>query len=138
MKLLVAVDGSPASLRAVEMAISFAKQRTASTIILLNVQNQTMLNLAEGIGFMSAAWIEDEEDRLGEEAVGKAVAACDAAGIPFAVSEVNEERLRKLLSAWRARKESIISSWEHVDWGASEVFSPVLLQLKFCTWCTSR
>jgi nucleotide-binding universal stress UspA family protein len=85
MKLLVAVDGSPASLRAVEMAISFAKQRTASTIILLNVQSQTMLNLAEGIGFMSAAWIEDEEDRLGEEALGKAVAACDAAGIPFAV-----------------------------------------------------
>jgi len=39
MKFLVAVDGSPASLRAVHLAIEFAIRRDA-ILILLNVQNE--------------------------------------------------------------------------------------------------
>jgi nucleotide-binding universal stress UspA family protein len=89
MKLLVPVDGSPASLHAVDFAITFAKERQAARITLLNVQNHTMLNLVEGTGLMAAAWVEEEEDRRGEEALKGAVAACDAAGIPF---DVRNER----------------------------------------------
>ena len=89
MKLLVPVDGSPASLRAVDFAVTFAKERQTASITLLNVQNPAMLNLAEGAGLMAAAWVEEEEDSRGEEALKGAVAACDAAGVPF---DVRNER----------------------------------------------
>lgn len=85
MKLLVAVDGSPASLRAVGLAIRFAKERQSASITLLNVQNQTMFNLADGAGLMAAAWVEEEEDRLGEDALRGAVAACEGAGAHFTI-----------------------------------------------------
>jgi nucleotide-binding universal stress UspA family protein len=85
MKFLVPVDGSPASLRAVDLAVTLAKERQPGSITLLNVQNQAMLNLAEGSGLMAAAWLEEEEDRQGEEALKGAVTACAAAGVPFNV-----------------------------------------------------
>src|SRR3954447_23817447 len=85
MKFLVAVDGSAASLRAVDLAITFAKVHQAPSITLLNVQNQAMLNLGEGAGLMAAGWIEEEEDRLGEDALREAVRACHAAGASFTV-----------------------------------------------------
>lgn len=80
MKFLVAVDGSPASLRAVNLAIEFATGRDAS-LILLNVQNLVMLGPSTGL--MAAAWIEEEEEGAGKEALKSAVAACQAAGVPF-------------------------------------------------------
>ena len=81
MKFLVAVDGSPASLRAVNLAIEFTTVRQQASMILLNVQNLTMLG--PGIGIMTAAWIEEEEERTGEEALKGPVAACQAAGVLF-------------------------------------------------------
>jgi nucleotide-binding universal stress UspA family protein len=89
MRFLVAVDGSPASLRAVDLAITFAKAPQGASITLLNVQNQAMLNLAEGAGLMASAWVEEEEDRQGDEALKGAVAACDAAAVHF---DVRSER----------------------------------------------
>jgi nucleotide-binding universal stress UspA family protein len=83
MKFLVPVDGSPASLRAVDLAVTFAKERQAATITLLNVQNQAMLNLTDGAGLMAVAWMEEEEDRQGEEALKEAVAACKDSGVRF-------------------------------------------------------
>jgi nucleotide-binding universal stress UspA family protein len=80
MKFLVAVDGSPASLRAVNLAIEFVARRDAS-VMLLNVQNFVMLGPSTGL--MTAAWIEEEEEGAGEEALRSAVAACQAAGVPF-------------------------------------------------------
>jgi nucleotide-binding universal stress UspA family protein len=87
MKFLVAVDGSPASRRAVDLAIKFTKQNEDASITLLNVQNQAALEFAEGagLGLMTTAWLEDEEDRLAEEALRGAVAACHAAGVQYAV-----------------------------------------------------
>jgi nucleotide-binding universal stress UspA family protein len=83
MKFLVAVDGSPASLRAVNLAIRFTMERQQASIILLNVQNLAMLGLTDGAGIMPAAWIEEEEERAGEEALKRAVVACQAAGVLF-------------------------------------------------------
>jgi nucleotide-binding universal stress UspA family protein len=42
MKFLVPLDGSPASLRAVKLAIKFAMEREQASIVLLNVQNLAM------------------------------------------------------------------------------------------------
>lgn len=81
MRLLVAVDGSPASLRAVNLAIGFARAQQRASIILLTVQNPTMLG--PDTGLMLAAWTEEEEERAGEGALQEAVAACQAADVPF-------------------------------------------------------
>ena len=83
MKFLVAVDGSPASLRAVKVAIEFTTVRQQASIILLNVQNLAMLG--PGTEIMTAAWIEEQEECAGEEALKEPVAACQAAGVRFTV-----------------------------------------------------
>ena len=83
MKFLVPVDGSPASLRAVKLAIQFVMEREQASIVLLNVQNPAMLGPTEGLGIMPAAVMEEEEERAGEEALKAAVAACRDAGVPF-------------------------------------------------------
>jgi nucleotide-binding universal stress UspA family protein len=83
MKLLVPVDGSPASLRAVKLAVDFVAGRQQSNIILLNVQNPAMPGLVERAGIMLAAWVEEEERSASEEALKEAVAACRAAGVLF-------------------------------------------------------
>lgn len=80
-KLLVAVDGSPASLRAVDFACEFAKGRPQASVTLLTVQNPAMLG--PDTGLMLAAWTEEEEERAGEEALKDAIAACQAVGIHF-------------------------------------------------------
>jgi nucleotide-binding universal stress UspA family protein len=85
MRLLVPVDGSPASLRAVKLAIGFATGWQQASIILLNVQNLAILGLTEGAETMLATWLEEEEERAGEEALEGAMAACQAAGVPFTV-----------------------------------------------------
>lgn len=82
MKFLVAVDGSPAALRAVHLTIEFAIRRDAS-LILLNVQNLVMLG--PGTGLMAAEWIEEETEGACEDALRSSVAACQAAGVQFAV-----------------------------------------------------
>jgi nucleotide-binding universal stress UspA family protein len=82
MKFLVAVDGSPASLRAVHLAIEFAIRRDAS-LILLNVQNMVMLG--PGTELMAAEWIEEETEGACEDALRSSVVACQAARVPFTV-----------------------------------------------------
>jgi nucleotide-binding universal stress UspA family protein len=84
MKLLVPVDGSPASLRAAKLAIEIAAGRDQTTIILLNVQNIRTLALTEGAKAVMAIWLEEEE-RVSREALREAIAACEAAGILFSV-----------------------------------------------------
>jgi nucleotide-binding universal stress UspA family protein len=81
MKMLVAVDGSPASLRAVDFATEFAKGRPQASIILLTVQYPAMLG--PDTGLMLASWTEEEEERAGAEALKGATAACQAAGVHF-------------------------------------------------------
>jgi nucleotide-binding universal stress UspA family protein len=85
MKLLVPVDGSPASLRAAKLAIEIAAGRDQTAIILLNVQNIPMLALTEGAEAVMAIWLEEEEERVSREALREAIAACEAAGILFSV-----------------------------------------------------
>lgn len=85
MKILVPVDGSPASLRALKFAIDHAKARAASSILVINVQNLGTLGLPEGAGLMPAEWIEQEEDRAGREILKEPQDLCEQAGISHAV-----------------------------------------------------
>jgi nucleotide-binding universal stress UspA family protein len=110
MKLLVAVDGSPASLRAVNMAIEFAGGRQSASVILLTVQNPTVLG--PDTGLMLAAWTEEEEERAGEEALKEAVAKCQAAGIQFTTR--NERGVPAVMIDQVARQENV----DHIIMGS--------------------
>ena len=78
MKILTPVDGSPASLRAVKLAIELAAGRQQTTIVLLNVQNIPMLALTESVRAVMAVWLEEEEERASAEALREATRACEA------------------------------------------------------------
>jgi nucleotide-binding universal stress UspA family protein len=81
MKILVPVDGSPASIRAIKLAIDQVKTVPGASLVIVNVQNLATLGLAEGAGIMPTAWIEQEEERAATEALQEAVTACREAGI---------------------------------------------------------
>jgi len=81
MKILVPVDGSPASIRAVKLAIGHVKALPEASLILLNVQNFSRLGVPEGAEIMPSTWIAQEEKERADEALKDAVATCREAGI---------------------------------------------------------
>jgi len=66
MKILVPVDGSPASLRAVKLAIELAAGLQQTTIVLLNVQNIPMPTLTDGSKKRKSARARRPSERLQE------------------------------------------------------------------------
>ena len=83
MKVLVPVDGSPASIRAVKLAINQVRTLAGASLVIVNVQNFATLGLAEGAGIMPPAWIEQEEERGATEALQDAITACREAGVAY-------------------------------------------------------
>jgi nucleotide-binding universal stress UspA family protein len=75
MKILAPVDGSPASLRAVKLAVDYVSARSEATLVLMNVQNFSGINLLEGAEIIPSAWIEQEEKRAAAEALKEAAHA---------------------------------------------------------------
>jgi nucleotide-binding universal stress UspA family protein len=84
LKTLVAVDGSPASIRALKLAIRQMEFTECGSLVLVNVQNFGTLGLAEGAGIMPLAWIEQEEVQAATQALQDAIAACEQAGVAYA------------------------------------------------------
>jgi nucleotide-binding universal stress UspA family protein len=84
MKILVPIDGSPASIRAVRLAIDQVKAVPAeASLILVNVQNFSTLGLPEGTEIMPSAWIQQKEESAASDALKGAVVACREAGINY-------------------------------------------------------
>jgi nucleotide-binding universal stress UspA family protein len=83
MKILVPVDGSPASIRAVKLAIDQAKAVAGASIVVVNVQNLSTLGLAEGAGIMPLPWIEQEEERASSGALQEAATVCREAEVTY-------------------------------------------------------
>jgi nucleotide-binding universal stress UspA family protein len=85
MKILVPVDGSPASIRAVKFAIDQVKTVAGASLVIANVQNPATLDLAEGAGIMPLGWIEQEERSAATAALREAVTTCREAGVTFVI-----------------------------------------------------
>jgi len=84
VKILVPVDGSPASIRAVKLGINQVKAVPGASLVIVNVQNLATLGFIEGAGIMSSSWIEQEEEKAGKEALREAETACREAGVSYA------------------------------------------------------
>ena len=83
MKILVPVDGSAASIRAVRLAIDHVMLLPEGSLVLLNVQNFSGLSLPEGAEIMPSSWVEQQEERAAGEALKDAVAMCRERGISY-------------------------------------------------------
>jgi nucleotide-binding universal stress UspA family protein len=83
MKILVPVDGSPASIRAVRLAIEQVKVHAGASLIIVSVQNAGTLGLTGGSEIMPSAWIEQQEEKAATEVLQEAVTTCREAGVSY-------------------------------------------------------
>ena len=80
MKVLVPVDGSPASLRAVDFAIKMASQTPGTSLVLLNVQNINAMELA---GEAMGGGLQEMIAEASAKALNDAIRRLEAAGADF-------------------------------------------------------
>jgi nucleotide-binding universal stress UspA family protein len=80
-KILVPVDGSPASLRAVDFAIEMANQNPGTSLVLLNVQNIGATELS-GAVMGSYDW-QEKASQASAKALKEAIGKLEAAGAVF-------------------------------------------------------
>ena len=79
-KVLVPIDGSAASLRALDFAIEMTGQNPGTSLVLLNVQNISAMDLADAA--MGSDW-QEAASHASAEALKEAVGKAQAAGIAF-------------------------------------------------------
>ncbi|HVH77210.1 MAG TPA: universal stress protein [Stellaceae bacterium] len=85
MRILVPIDGSAPSLRAVEHAIGLVGGRAGSEIILLNVQGPETLDVSDFAAVVTAQADRARAARQSKAALRKAVARCGQANARFTV-----------------------------------------------------
>lgn len=78
--MLIPIDGSPASIRALKLAID---QLPKASFVIVNVQNPAALGLDGGGGIMPLEWIEQQEEEATRKGLQRAVAVCREAGATF-------------------------------------------------------
>jgi hypothetical protein len=108
MKILVPVDGSPASIRVIKLAIVQVKTVAGASLVIVNIQNPATLGGAEGLGLMPPAWLEQEEKTAAMEAMQQAVTTCRERQelLTWLVQSVAPLPKRSIM--WHARK-----TWRH-------------------------
>jgi nucleotide-binding universal stress UspA family protein len=79
-KILIPVDGSPASLRAVDFAIELVAQNPNTSLVLLNVQKIPAIELAES---MATDSLNEEAMQASAKALKEAIGKSEGAGVAF-------------------------------------------------------
>ena len=83
LKILTPVDGSPASLRAVDFALEMLSRNPGGSLVLLHVQNLGSIDIAGASAVMPPDWIQDAASQASAQALKGALSKCKAAGIEF-------------------------------------------------------
>ena len=83
MRILVPVDGSAASLRALDHALSLVKGREDAELVLVNVQSRDTLDVSDFTAVVSADSDRALAARRSEVALKRAVAACRKGDVHF-------------------------------------------------------
>jgi len=81
-KILVPVDGSPASLRAVDFAIELMGQRPGTSLVLLHVHNIPALGLASA-SEAATGWLEEAASQSSTKALKDAIRKCEGGNVVF-------------------------------------------------------
>ena len=82
-QVLVPVDGSPASLRAVDFAIEMVAQNPSTSLVLLNVQSIPAIELAAASEAMATDWLQDAALQASVKALKDAKGQCENASVAF-------------------------------------------------------
>ena len=82
-RTLIPVDGSPASLRAVDFAIKMVAQNPGTSLVLLHVQNIPAIDLAGASEAMDANWLQEAASRAAAQALKDAIGKSEGANVAF-------------------------------------------------------
>jgi nucleotide-binding universal stress UspA family protein len=81
--ILVPVDGSAASLRAVDFAIEMVAQNPATLLLLLHVQNVPAIELAGASDAMATNWLQEAAAQASAKALKDAESKSEGASVAF-------------------------------------------------------
>jgi len=82
-KILVPIDGSSASLRAVDFVIEMMGQRPGTSLVLLHVHNIPALGLADASEAMPTGWLEAAASQSSAKALKDAIEKCERGNVVF-------------------------------------------------------
>ena len=82
-KILVPIDGSPASLRAADFAIEMAAIHPDASLLLLHVWNVHALDLLGVAEAMDENWLQEAGKRGSDQALNGAAGKCETANVTF-------------------------------------------------------
>jgi nucleotide-binding universal stress UspA family protein len=82
-KILIPVDGSPTSLRALDLAIKMATQNPGTSLVLLNVQNIRAIELAGASEAGDSDWLREAGSRASAKALKDATGKCEHGDVVF-------------------------------------------------------
>jgi nucleotide-binding universal stress UspA family protein len=82
-KILIPVDGSPASLRAVDFAIEMVGHNWGTSLVLLHVANLPAIDLASASGPIATDWLQEAVAQASAKALKDATGKCDRSSVAF-------------------------------------------------------
>ena len=82
-KILTPVDGSPASLRAVDFALEMLSREPGGSLVLLNVQNAGAVDPVGVAAMAPPDWFQDVASQASVKALNSALGKCKGANIAF-------------------------------------------------------
>jgi nucleotide-binding universal stress UspA family protein len=104
-KILIPVDGSPASLRAVDFALEMAARSPGTSLVLLHVSNIPAIDLAGAFDETATDWIQEAASQASAKALKGAIAKCRSANYVFETLTSSGQTAETIAEV--ARKEGV-------------------------------